>query len=306
MHLPKDTKAKIAERYAAGERAAALAEEFGITHRTVLNIVDRWVAVTGSDFRRRPRKYLSLREDAFSEVTEESAYWIGFLMADGCVFGNNLVKLSLATVDRPHVEKFRDFLGSGHKVSDRPNESSYGGGGEMISVIQVKSKSLVSDLACFGVTPRKSRTATVIGLEDNSDFWRGMIDGDGTIGVDEDGTPRITLYGCSPILGQFAGFVRSFTGTRLSVTPHPTVRRVGMAGRTALDVIRRLYLGATVSLDRKQAIADQIIASEWAALAGEGRPRQWIARDSGALVRGPAGRIVGQAGSAMKASKRAR
>lgn len=54
--------------------------------------------------------------------TEEKAYWLGFLYADGCVGSKeSKVELSLAEKDLRHMEKFRSFIGIENKISYRPN-----------------------------------------------------------------------------------------------------------------------------------------------------------------------------------------
>lgn len=56
----------------------------------------------------------TLDDTVFDTVTEESAYWSGFLMSDGNInygkTGNARIALVLAKVDFSHLEKFRDFL----------------------------------------------------------------------------------------------------------------------------------------------------------------------------------------------------
>ena len=52
--------------------------------------------------------------------TEDKAYWLGFLYADGSVGSKeNKIELGLAEQDLHHIEKFRDFIGINNKISYR-------------------------------------------------------------------------------------------------------------------------------------------------------------------------------------------
>lgn len=56
-------------------------------------------------------KYNSLDENFFSVIdTDEKAYWLGFLYADGCIltpkYGEQSVKLTVAEQDCDIIEKF--------------------------------------------------------------------------------------------------------------------------------------------------------------------------------------------------------
>ena len=58
--------------------------------------------------------------------TEEKAYWLGFLYADGSVGSkDNRIELGLAEKDLKQIEKFRDFIGVMNKISYRPQTKSY-------------------------------------------------------------------------------------------------------------------------------------------------------------------------------------
>ena len=61
----------------------------------------------------------TLNESSFDVLTEQSAYWIGFLIADGNICykkGIPIIALHLKDIDLPHLHKFREFVGSSHKV----------------------------------------------------------------------------------------------------------------------------------------------------------------------------------------------
>ena len=58
------------------------------------------------------RKY-NLNENFFDELNEKSAYWLGFLYADGYVSSyENSIGISLKSEDINHLEKFKNFLNS--------------------------------------------------------------------------------------------------------------------------------------------------------------------------------------------------
>ena len=69
-----------------------------------------------------------LNHEAFDIVTNDAAYWIGFLFADGSVIkqqkGAPQVQLRLSEVDRGHLEKFRHFLDSTHAIGTSPPGNS--------------------------------------------------------------------------------------------------------------------------------------------------------------------------------------
>ncbi len=79
--LSNQQKQEMVNRYLAGESTIALGIAYGLTPAAVgANVQRRGGKMRSlSDSHRK----LALNEAAFSEITEASAYWIGFLMADG-------------------------------------------------------------------------------------------------------------------------------------------------------------------------------------------------------------------------------
>jgi transposase-like protein len=158
--LTDETRREIAERYAAGERTAHLAREYGVVYDTIANCVKRCGGVprvrrhmTDGEKRHAIRRYKAgassihiakelgftdvavlnmlvrsgvqrrnkadarraypLNEHAFDVLTPAAEYWLGVLMADGCVsVDRDRVVLSLKTSDRGHLELFKSFLGT--------------------------------------------------------------------------------------------------------------------------------------------------------------------------------------------------
>lgn len=258
--------AEIVRRYNAGESAPSIAKSLGVSYRLVydrLREVGAHVRSSSEAKRGRPivgRRRCALNEAAFDVVTDEAAYWIGFLMADGSIHINKVgqptIKLTLARRDEAHLCAFREFLSSTHKISHTsPDKAGYAGGDGQVQ-FAVASTRLVEALARFGVGPRKSLSAKVIDLDGNPHFWRGAVDGDGWVGIVE-GRPIISLCGSHDMTSQFAAFVRERSpGCIAQIQPRSAIWSFTTTGRHAVDVLRALYSSPVVSLSRKRTEAD--------------------------------------------------
>ena len=109
--------------------------------------------------------------------TEEKAYWLGFLYADGSVGSKeHKIELGLAEQDLKQIEKFRDFIGINNKISYRPTTKSYR--------YSFRSEFCKEDLIKQGCMPKKSlilKFPTEDQVPQNliRHFIRGYFDGDG-------------------------------------------------------------------------------------------------------------------------------
>ncbi len=195
-------------------------------------------------------------ETIFTEpFSDDDAYWLGFILADGCVNKYQL-SIGLNKKDYGHLEKFRQFIKSpDRKISYIPRDNGY--------VIAVGSIKLCKRLLDIGITPKKSLTAKVLtGFEMNTHFWRGLIDGDGFIGlgnVHGKFYPHIYLSGTKNIVEGFINFIEvNFPCTR-SNFPKPQRIIVNgnehfkytVGGKRALKIMNLLY-SSGISLDRKK------------------------------------------------------
>lgn len=220
---------------------------------------------------------LPVRHDAFAEpLSAEARYWIGFLMADGCVsfqrFASPHIILGVSAVDRAHLEAFRRFLGAEHAIMNVPATTRVLRGRE-INIkegvrLDVCSEQLAADLARYGVVPNKTRrTVAVPSMERDVDFWRGAVDGDGWVGYSvrrgkhrkEKLDPRICLVGTHQLVGQWSAFIRTITDCAGTVGPDKGCWQCGATGRHAVRVIQALYSGCHVALPRKLQIAQEIL-----------------------------------------------
>lgn len=246
---------EIARQYRAGLCSKELARKYKVDPSTITGVLSRQGVEGRSNHDTHMR--CSLNENAFDILTPESAYWAGFLMADGNIFYQKGCKaklsLGLSAKDRVHVEKFRSFLGSSHKIYYNKKNNSV--------MLVVSSQEIADALAIYGIIPRKSLIAKVSpALANNRDFWRGEIDGDGTVAIGKDGYPRISLWGSYSLMAQFSRFIRSYEPKRkATVCQRGNIAMVGLHGKCALPILHILYDDAEVSLDRKATKANEIM-----------------------------------------------
>lgn len=218
---------------------------------------------------RPPRRKYVIDEHFFDVIdTEEKAYWLGFITADGCIVRRGGLAINLATADAGHLEKLNASLSSDYPVRLAPSSKSLSG----MARWQADSMPMVSALSALGVTPRKS--ATAVPWSGPTDlmrhYWRGMIDGDGGMGrfsmrrSSPKNQWRIHLAGSHACVEAFAYWASDICGSRAQPKSraHSTDCWYWALGGNRMTplVVRELYGNCTVSLDRKQALADAILA----------------------------------------------
>ena len=120
----------------------------------------------------------TLNENAFESLTPEVSYWLGFITADGSIFttnGAHILQLLLQPKDKSHIEKFKEFLGSSHKIYEYKNKSCR---------LQLSSKKIYNDLVSYGIEPRKTyiSKSNISNIPDEYKkyFITGLFDGDGS------------------------------------------------------------------------------------------------------------------------------
>ena len=123
----------------------------------------------------------NFNDDYFETIdTEDKAYFLGLLFADGNVYtARYRVQITLANEDAYILKAFADCIGyTGKMYIDR----------EKYSKLILPSKKMCADLTRLGCTPNKSLTLqfpTEVPDELMHHFIRGYFDGDGHISKDK-------------------------------------------------------------------------------------------------------------------------
>ena len=150
------------------------------------------------------RKYAA-NYSYFEKLTPESAYWLGFIQADGNVSSgdkNHAVSIEVHGKDRYVLERFIKDISGTYPVKETK--------GNCVRV-RVFSPKMHSDLISYGVLPNKSKLGSFPKIQDPQLFKhyvRGVFDGDGSI-MFKNGTrkrPRVVISGgeefCKDLLTQ--------------------------------------------------------------------------------------------------------
>lgn len=254
--LTPETKKSLLLDFASGRHIDSLTAEYGVTFSWVYRLGRR------AGVHCRARQKYTLRPNAFVDGSREAAYWIGQIMSDGWVIKNQL-GFELNEDDVEQIFALQRFLGSNHRVSTINNAHRAFRARPSRRLI-IASQVMVNQLSAFGVVPNKSKTARIASLEGDRDFWRGMVDGDGSVGfVKPKGRKRayarLSLCGSEHIVRQFVSFVATFEPLATS-TPRKAVGMhvVSFSGRVAARIINHLYDGAATSLRRKREAAMRV------------------------------------------------
>lgn len=191
--------------------------------------------------------------------SEEKAYWLGFLYADGCcTTTGHSVELGLWKKDTEHLKKYCRFLGL-------PEDSIHFS--ENMARVKIKNEKLWTDLVNKGCVPRKSLILTFPPRdifktpELIRHFIRGYCDGDGCLRfyVDHNGATncalefsgtKMFLSEVRKILGVRGGYLRNASTSRVKTENHNLAYRCV----PARIVGRILYENCTIYLDRKYEI----------------------------------------------------
>ena len=194
----------------------------------------------------------------------EHRYWIGYLLADGCVQHRKpgkgrrktyaTISIDITRKDASHLDLIqKEFGGTVHHLADRVNNT----GVVRRSRWGVYSWDLANDLAEFGVVPRKSTRETVPeSLALDPDFWRGMVDGDGCLRM-RDGRPVIMLGATQSVCESMNALVGTLGIDPVTISKTSgNLKQMGWTGKKATTVIRHLYGRPGPVLARKrEAIA---------------------------------------------------
>lgn len=249
IYQDKAEMQKLYDQYGSGN---AIAKAIGIDPKTAYTWIAKHGITTKGTQGARKHHYNYRYFDHID--TEEKAYWLGFLLADGCVYqgsgGNShRLQINLQGADYHHLEKFQEAIGSSYKIQRKTVK------GSDVAILKVNSTQMCEDLMKHGVVPRKTLVGVFPDVEEllYHHLIRGFFDGDGSFTTSRSGSVHIKFAGGRDMLTQVQTFfAKHSVPAHFYDISYSKAVSLETGGRhqvkRALDA---MYHDATVYLDRK-------------------------------------------------------
>jgi hypothetical protein len=199
----------------------------------------------------------------FDTWSNDMAYVLGFIAADGCVASNRKsLAIKLAQKDQELLERIRDLIAPAIKLRDeyRTLES----GIHHYTVLAIGSTYICRRLMSLGIGPRKSLTMVFPNVPDQyvRHFIRGYFDGDGCISKDSVSNAwSMSVLGTEKFLKTMGDYISSATGIgKKTVSMVSGIYRIRYAMGDSMKIYRWMYDGGSLYLARKRHGFEQLIS----------------------------------------------
>ena len=208
------------------------------------------------------RKHI-INQNYFEVIdSEHKAYWLGFLMADGCVSKTskngpyNRFEINIKEDDIELLEQFNRDMDSTYDIKTFINKNKKRNFESSICNLRINSKKMTDDLISCGIVPNKTGKENLpssIPEEYIKDFIRGYFDGDGSI------TAKGSFRICSSskeLLESFNVYFYNTLGIKLTIYEStdykvPFYTFDSNNKNKNLLILNHIYKNATVYLNRK-------------------------------------------------------
>ena len=252
---------EIIQLYQTGMSFRQVAKRMGVGHTTVEYVIHTFIKKTPIQYSIdvdnknsliRHRKY-DFDTNFFEKIdTQEKAYWLGFLYADGCITHKE-VRLELQAKDLLHLKKFLTAINAFTKEPRyRKETNSY--------LIYLNSKKMINDLIELGCMQRKTFLIQFPTEDQVPDvfirhFMRGYFDGDGCIYVrkNNSGVNLFSVTGTETFIDSYKIKIEKKNNVKLRQTASKEIKTLELGGNNQIKKIYEfLYRDATIYLNRKK------------------------------------------------------
>lgn len=250
----------IREMYAKRRPISQIVRKTGLTRKKIETWLKENNLWTGHRF-----LYSYYDEFFFDEInTEEKAYWLGFIYADGYISKSNEVGIELKSTDSSHLEKFRQAIQAERQVKIYHKNSTFGPQDNCRFSIGSEHMSKIL-LGYFGsINKTLEGTFPKIDTSLEHHLIRGFFDGDGCLTGFKDNEhifrPEIIFIGTKETL-QYIEYISGFPWNWSQRVKTKINNYQIECGRVndCLNFLSYMYKDATIYLDRKYELYQTLL-----------------------------------------------
>jgi len=197
------------------------------------------------------------------KLSKIQSYLVGLLQSDGH-FNGKYFSIELSAKDSDIIYKLHSSM-KDSSIYYRTRDTNFVKNYKSI-ILNFYNKKLIKKLGPFIPIGKKSSLITCPKeiIYSEYDYWRGMVDGDGSLGIKEKtGQPFISINTASDFLLQdFNQFLHKEINFKLNIKRNKrdnTYNMVLLMAKSIL-IVRKLYENNILAIDRKNIKANSIIS----------------------------------------------
>lgn len=259
--VPRNTIIEAAKYYSDNQISIInCAKKFKIGKNTLYNYLKENNSIKND---KNYQKDITYDKNFFDSIdSEEKAYWLGFIMADGYTKldkNNNPAQttIEISKKDINLLDAFKKSIKSNYIIRERSRTTVTGKISEVCS-ITISSHHLTKQLVSYGVVPNK----TYIGFineeifGDNEElifhYLRGYSDGDGTINKNKGNYVFKLVIRSKSILNTITNWIKKYCNIDPKITIWENTYRLNIQNKKDYFIfLEKLYKNANIYLDRK-------------------------------------------------------
>ena len=252
VHLKEEDKLKIIELYNSGISTSEISKLYNNRNRNSIRAL-----LKRRGFSIRPREYgkYNINEHYFDIIdSEEKAYFLGFLYADG--YNNirlNALSLVLQEKDLEILEKLKKLIESDKPISTytvlKNNKTYY-----KLSITNKNISFQLEKLGCVQAKTFKITFPNWLREDLKRHFIRGYFDGDGSISKDSK-DPSCSILGNCIFMSELSKYIKNTLNIHISeflVKKNNKLLTLTISGRKqCIKFLDFLYKDSIIHLNRK-------------------------------------------------------
>jgi len=196
------------------------------------------------------------------------AYLFGFAQTDGHLYeqsrNRGKLRIEIGEKDAEILERFQKLLPFNSSINRRVCTTNFGVNYESViwTVCDKRFRDCLKDWG-FPAGKKSEIIKPPCASYSPSDYFRGLLDGDGSIGLTAHGFPFVSLVTSSPqIVGEYLNFIKRVTGKLKTSLPNSRdkIHNIAIYKEDAQALVKHIYYKNCLALPRKKRKAEEVLA----------------------------------------------